>query len=179
MKSFALVCVLTALFIGVGVGPTAAQDKAKKGPVLHALFNGMHSNPGPNLAAVIIAPLPANATLEIYSVTTVNKNQNPITVQYRAVQPDDEPNPEDPFDACRGPGDTIDELTRVVVPAFSSFHQAFPEGTEMPGQLFTVPGDVSEATAPWCLIAFVPNDGLAIDGNVFEGMITVRVKLPE
>lgn len=175
---FSRICLLTAILVAAALPTQAALAQGMgggkgKNPVQHTAFSGTYTSLGRD-AAVVLGPFDADTSLEIFSVTSLNPNQTPMELQYRAIQPVDFPL--EPADCTAGPAAVIDEITRVVIPPFNSIHQAFPEGTEVPGYVVNTVL-YAEATGPWCVTAFV--NSLSSPGDEFRGRLTFRINEPE
>ena len=175
---FSGICSLAAIMVAAALPFQAALAQGMgggkdKSPVQHTAFFGTYTSLGSD-SAVVLGPFDAGTSLEIFSITSLNPNQTPMELQYRAIQPVEIPF--EPADCIAGPAAVIDEITRVVIPPFNSIHQAFPEGTEVPG--YVVNTELyAEATGPWCVTAFV--QGLSSPGDQFRGWLTMRINVPE
>lgn len=170
--SLAVILVAAALPMQTALAQGGGGGKGKS-PVQHTAFFGTYTTLG-NDEAVVLGPFDADTSLEIFSITSLNRNQTPMILSYRAIQPVDAP--VEPADCTVGPAAVIDEITRAVIPGFNSFHQAFPEGTEVPGYVVNTVL-YAEATGPWCVVAFV--NGLSSPDDTFEGRLTFRINYPE
>jgi hypothetical protein len=191
MKTYTLIVSALGL-VGIALGaPSVAQgapDKAKA-PIVH-IASGLQA--GTTDRAVILGPVPFETTMEISTITTVNRSPRPVIVQYRYVQPDVA------VEAvhCAGPGVTFDELMRVMVPGNDTVHLTFPDSLDIPGQYcnlcegvveplppgFVDPETEIETPGPWCLVAFYPNIsdlGAPAAGHVVDLRVSGRIKFPE
>jgi hypothetical protein len=161
----------------ISSSPVLAQSTGsgkEKGGVLQVNFVGTYSVGG-DAEAVILGPLPADVSLDVFTITSVNTQAAPMSIRYRAIQPANEP--VEPEDCTAGAATVIGELAGVVVPPLDSSHQEYPEGTEVPGTYFNSVGLIGEASAPWCLIAFVSSPYFS--GAAFTGTVTFRFNQTE
>lgn len=168
------VAAIASFFAAAAFVPASAQPPGgAKEPVVHVAWAGLEA--GTTEETVILGPLPAGTTFEIFDMTTVNRGGDPLMVQYRLIEPDTED--------CLTSGVVIDEIMRVAVPGLDSLHQVFSESLEVPGQwansimVVVAPS----GTEPLCIIAFLPSDSIfpKTAGDKAEGRMTLRINPPD
>ena len=68
--------------------------------------------------SMVATTFAADTPLEIFALPSLNVNQSPLGIQFRAVQPDVAPT--GPLDCLNTPAGVFDELAKVIVPAYST-----------------------------------------------------------